>query len=69
MGGASSETRGICMGGSTNPSGAATNIDFITIASTGAAKDFGDMNTGRKICIWRISDSHGGLNNEFKLLA
>ena len=60
-GGTGNSTRGILLGGSTNPAGAASNvIDQITIASTGAAIDFGDLLfTGRYAT--SISDSHGGL--------
>ena len=60
-GGAGNSTRGIFMGGSTNPSGAASNvIDQITIASEGNATDFGDLLfTGKYAST--ISDSHGGL--------
>ena len=58
----SNSIRGIFMGGSTNPSGAATNvIDFISIASTGDAKDFGDLLFAGRYAS-TISDSHGGLS-------
>jgi len=57
----SNSTRGICMGGATNPSGAATNvIDFISIATTGDAKDFGDLLFAGRYA-FAISDSHGGI--------
>ena len=57
----SNSTRGICMGGATNPSGAATNIiDFISIASTGDAKDFGDLLFAGRYA-FAVSDSHGGI--------
>ena len=60
-GGTGNSTRGIFMGGSTNPSGSASNvIDFITIASTGDAKDFGDLLFAGRYAS-TISDSHGGL--------
>ena len=39
----------------------ATNIDYITIASTGDGTDFGDLITGRSGWTGGISDSHGGL--------
>ena len=47
-GGASNGTRGCFMGGwpAPNVSGAGNVIDYITIASTGNATDFGDMLTG-----------------------
>ena len=60
-GGTGNSTRGIFMGGSTNPSGAATNIiDFIMIASTGDAKDFGDLLFAGRYGA-TIGDSHGGI--------
>ena len=49
------------MGGSTNPSGAASNvIDFITIASAGNASDFADLLFAGRYAS-TVSDSHGGL--------
>ncbi len=46
LGGASNSTRGILFGGSTNTNGTALNgIQYITIATTGDALDFGDLNT------------------------
>ena len=53
----SDPTRGV-FGGGTNPDN--VTIDYITIASTGNAADFGDMSvqTGDTN---NISDSHGGL--------
>ena len=60
-GGTGNSTRGILLGGSTNPAGAASNvIDFITIASAGDAQDFGDLLFTGKYAT-TISDSHGGL--------
>ena len=60
-GGTGNSTRGIFMGGSTNPSGAASNvIDFITIASTGDAQDFGDLLFAGRYGA-TIDDAHGGL--------
>ena len=42
--GVSDETRGIKAGGATNPAtGPVNNIEFVTIASTGNAADFGDL--------------------------
>jgi len=48
LGGVSNEIRGCFMGGWPSPSvsGAGNVIDYITIASTGNATDFGDMLTG-----------------------
>ena len=41
---ASSNTRGVIAGGYIQPSGPVSNIiDFVTIASTGDATDFGDL--------------------------
>ena len=60
-GGTGNSTRGIFMGGSTNPSGAASNtIDFITIASAGNATDFADLLFAGRYAS-TVSDSHGGL--------
>ena len=44
-GSASSNTRGLFMGGDPGPSGRLDDIDFITISSTGDATDFGDLST------------------------
>ena len=38
-------------------------MDFVTIATTGNATDFGDFNTRRRV-VWWVSDSHGGIGNE-----
>ena len=38
-------TRGLAIGGNTQPGGVVNKIDFINIASTGNAQDFGDMVT------------------------
>jgi len=49
MGSCANSTRGVLMGGldNTSPSYAGSNvIDYITIASTGDAKDFGDLYSG-----------------------
>jgi len=46
----SSSTRGITAGGRTSPSPVLTQfdtIDYVTIASTGASKDFGNLSTAR----------------------
>ena len=40
--------RGIAMGGSGNPGNQTNVIDFITIATTGNATDFGDLTQGRR---------------------
>ncbi len=57
--GTSNQTRGIFMGGSTNPARQNT-IDFVVIATTGNASDFGDLRTERQNG-GVASDSHGGL--------
>ena len=36
-------------------------IDYITIASTGNATDFGDLYTNQTFYLSACSDSHGGL--------
>ena len=48
-----------CFGGGKAP-GVVNTIDFITIASTGNATDFGDLTTLQYSCAG-ASDSHGGL--------
>ena len=44
---ASSSTRGLILIGNSNPNNNLNTIDFITMASTGNASDFGDLFTGR----------------------
>ena len=51
-------TRGVFAGGST-PS-VSNVMDYITIASTGDAADFGDLLTSKRY-LSGLSDSHGGL--------
>jgi hypothetical protein len=60
--GASTQIRGVFAGGAEyTPSAVVENIiDYITIASTGNAQDFGDMTVGRQFA-GGLSDSHGGL--------
>ena len=58
MASASNSNRGLFMGGAT-PSKVNT-VDFITIASTGDATDFGDLTTATGESAG-TSDSHGGL--------
>ena len=57
MGGAASQTRGVFGGG--EPS-FRSDIDYVTIATTGDAQDFGDLTVARASC-GTVSDSHGGL--------
>jgi len=44
--GASSETRGLFVGGANSSYQAVTDMDYITIATTGNSSDFGDLNIG-----------------------
>ena len=53
---ASNNTRGLVGGGRLTPGPSTTNINFITIASTGDASDFGQLNTAR--------NSSTGLGNQ-----
>ena len=58
---ASNATRGVFGGGYISPADANTNVmEFITIASTGNAADFGDLLSAARQ-LGGISDSHGGL--------
>ena len=66
LGATSSNVRGI-IGGGQAPSGGdwsfKNEMDYITIASTGDAADFGDLTSTRGYGpIGNISDSHGGLS-------
>ena len=55
-GGCAGQTRGIFAGGYSPD----TNVmEFITIASTGSAADFGDLRKAGMVA--GLSDSHGGL--------
>ena len=56
MAGASSSTRGLFLGG--NPD--RTAIEFVTIATTGDAQDFGDLTVGKSRNT-ACSNGHGGL--------
>ena len=64
-GGTSNSARGV-FGGGYDPSPATISLntmDYITIASTGDAKDFGDIGTSSGANIAQgLSDSHGGLS-------
>ena len=61
MGGGSNNTRAVFSAGIAS---AAVNnvIDFITIASTGDATDFGDMNSSRSQLGANATNGHGGLS-------
>ena len=56
-GGAASQTIALSMG----LTGYANTIEFVTIASTGNATDFGDLTEARGFNMNQASDSHGGL--------
>jgi hypothetical protein len=58
-GATSNSTRGIIGGGNT-PAGSTNIIQFITIATTGNAQDFGDL-TQTKSSVAACSNAHGGL--------
>ena len=61
--GTSSPTRMVIIGGGTGPSYPFTTvntIDFVTIATTGNAVDFGDTESGRTSAA-AVSNGHGGL--------
>ena len=60
--GATSNTiRGIFAGGYV-PGSNHNSIDFVTIATTGNAQDFGDLTAASMRGIGALSDSHGGLS-------
>ena len=60
--GTSNQTRGVFMAGYANSPGGYTNvIDYITIASTGNAADFGDMSVASGSGTV-LSNGHGGLS-------
>ena len=64
MAGNSNSVRGTFAGGHTAASGTGNNlnvIEFITIASTGNAADFGDLTSARRCQNAGGSDAHGGL--------
>ena len=57
-GGASSSTRGLCLGGFAP--GNIDTIDYVTISTTGNAIDFGNLTVARTVP-QGLSDAHGGL--------
>jgi len=61
MGGTSNGTRGVFMGGTTNPARQDT-IDSVIIATTGNAVNWGDFRTAKQGLNSAASDSHGGLS-------
>jgi len=64
LGGCSNNSRAVFEGGSTSPSQDSRNtnntIDYVTIATTGNATDFGDLETALRSAA-ATSNSHGGL--------
>ena len=60
----SSSTRGVCIAGyqDTSPAAIVNTMDFVTIASTGDATDYGDLTTVRRFT-GTCSDSHGGIGD------
>ena len=63
MGETSNSVRGVFIGGRTDtptPAVAENTMDYVTIASTGNAQDFGDLIVSRQQSAG-LSDSHGGL--------
>ena len=61
-GGTSSNTRGVFAGGLGDPAPATVNnMEYITIASTGDAIDFGDLQQAKRITNSGVSNGHGGL--------
>jgi hypothetical protein len=57
LGSCASSTRGIIAGGSpTN-----NTIEYVTIATTGDAQEFGDLSQAGKRDIAGLSNGHGGL--------
>ena len=61
-GGVSSNTRGVFAGGLGDPAPATVNtMEYITIAATGTAVDFGDLQQVKRIPQSGVSNGHGGL--------
>ena len=60
-GGDYSETRGVFGGGTSDGNNGINIVDYVTIASTGNATDFGDLTQSRyDLC--GCSSAHGGLS-------
>ena len=60
-----SPTRGVFCGGRNNtpaPSTQQEEMDYVTIATTGNALDFGNLGGGVRGAMAGISDSHGGIS-------
>ena len=64
LGGTSNSIRGVFGGGyDPSPVSALNTMDYITIASTGNANDFGDIGTSSGVAFATgLSDSHGGIS-------
>jgi len=64
LGGTSNSIRGVFGGGyDPSPATALNTMDYITIASTGNANDFGDIGTSTGVAFATgLSDSHGGIS-------
>ena len=64
LGGTSNSIRGVFSGGyDPSPASALNTMDYITIASTGNANDFGDIGTSSGVAFaMGLSDSHGGIS-------
>ena len=60
MGSSSNHVRMLVAGGNSPGQQPMTDIDFITISSSGGGFEFGDLSTGRRGPS-SLSDSHGGL--------
>ena len=60
----SSSIRGVCIAGyqDTSPAAIVNTMDFVTIATTGNATDYGDLTTVRRFT-GTCSDSHGGIGD------
>jgi hypothetical protein len=61
MGATSNKITGVSMGGRTSSAYNKTEIDQVTIASTGNATDFGDLTAGGSYTAG-ASSGHGGLS-------
>ena len=59
--GCASPTRAVRAGGNASPGGDTNAIEYVTIATTGNASDFGDLTYDRH-SLSGCSDSHGGLS-------
>ena len=58
---ASSSTRAVNIGGFTHPASTLNVIEYVEIATTGNAVDWGDIDTGNRSSAASASNAHGGL--------